>query len=39
MEFLIDVPNKTDFGDIDILYLANYKIDIGQLVKQIFNPI
>lgn len=42
MEFLIDVPNKTDFGDIDVLYLdnrSNAKIDIYQLVKQTFNPV
>ena len=39
MEFLIEVPNKTDFGDIDVLYLANSQINICQLVKQIFNPV
>ena len=39
LEFLIDVPNKTDFGDIDVLYLVNYQIDICQLVKQLYNPI
>lgn len=39
MEFLIDMPNKTDFGDIDILYLANSQIDIIQLIKQTYNPI
>lgn len=39
VEFLIEVPNKMDFGDIDVLYLANSQIDICQLIEQIYNPV
>lgn len=38
-EFLIDVPNKIDFGDIDILYQATNGIDIVNIIKETFNPV
>lgn len=38
-EFLIDVPGKTDFGDIDILYQVVKEFNIVELIKEIFNPI
>ena len=42
LEFLIDVPNKIDFGDIDILYKYKSKnsfSNIIDIIKQTFNPI
>ena len=36
IEFLYDVPNKSDFGDIDIL--VNYGLDLTKLVKELFSP-
>lgn len=40
LEFLIDVPNKIDFGDIDILYKSkNNFFNIIDIIKQSFNPI
>jgi len=42
LEFLIDVPNKIDFGDIDIIYkykLTNSFLNIIDIIKQTFNPI
>ena len=43
-EFIIEVPGKSDFGDIDILY--NFEpdkqleiVNIIELIKNIFNPI
>jgi len=38
MEFIIDVPNKMDFGDIDILYLIDNEININNLIKEIYEP-
>lgn len=41
LEFLIDVPNKIDFGDIDILYkykLTNSFPNVIDIIKQTFNP-
>lgn len=38
IEFIIDVPNKIDFGDIDVLYLKNNQINIRNLIKEIYNP-
>jgi hypothetical protein len=42
LEFLIDVPNKIDFGDIDVLYKyksTNSFPNIIDIIKQTFNPI
>jgi len=36
IEFLYDVPNKSDFGDIDIL--VNYGLDLKKLVTELFSP-
>jgi len=38
IEFIIEVPNKTDFGDVDVIYLKNNQIKICDLVKEIYNP-
>jgi hypothetical protein len=39
LEFLIDVPNKIDFGDIDILCQATNNIDIVNIIKETFNTV
>ena len=41
IKFVIDVPNKQDFGDIDVLYSLESSdlIDIISLIKKLFNPI
>lgn len=39
LEFLIDVPNKTNFGDIDILYQNINEVNIKQILREIYNPI
>jgi len=39
LEFLIDVPNKIDFGDIDILYQPTDGVDIVNIIKETFNPV
>ncbi len=36
--FLNELPEKEDFGDLDILYIPNEKIVINDLVVQLFNP-
>lgn len=39
LEFLIDVPEKKDFGDIDILYQATNDVNIIDIIKETFNPV
>lgn len=38
LNFLREVPNKIDFGDLDIIYKANEKIDLRKLIIDIYNP-
>ncbi len=40
-EYIIEMPNKIDFGDVDILYLNNdlSKNGIIQLVNELFNSV
>lgn len=38
-EFLIDVPDKQDFGDIDILYQSTNGVNIINIVEETFNPV
>ncbi len=45
IEFVIDVPNKQDFGDIDVLYTLDNSLsetknlNIINLIKLLFNPV
>ena len=39
IEYCYDVPNKKDFGDLDVLYINKTNINIVDIIKQIFNPI
>ena len=39
LEFLIDVPDKKDFGDIDILYQSTNDTNIIDIIKKTFNPV
>lgn len=43
LEFIIDVPGKNDFGDVDMLYMVkdiNSKdFNIIQLINQIYSPV
>ena len=39
MDFSFEVPNKIDFGDIDILYKSNPKVDLKKVIINQFNPI
>ncbi len=36
--FLYELPQKEDFGDLDILYIPNEQINIYDLVIQLFHP-
>ncbi len=36
--FLYELPEKEDFGDLDILYIPNEQINIHDLVVQLFHP-
>ena len=36
--FPIELPEKMDFGDIDLLYTYDLTLNIKKLVKQLFNP-
>ena len=38
LTFLYELPEKEDFGDLDILYVPNEKIVINDLIMQLFNP-
>jgi hypothetical protein len=35
---ILEVPEKKDFGDLDILYISNEKINIRELIIKLFNP-
>jgi hypothetical protein len=37
-DYLYDVPNKIDFGDLDIIYKANDNINMNNLLIEKFNP-
>lgn len=37
--FLFDVPDKTDFGDLDVLYRPNPTKPIMDIIKEKFNPV
>lgn len=39
LHFFHDVPNKTDFGDLDICYVVNPNINLYELIIQLFNPV
>lgn len=39
LDFPHEIPNKIDFGDIDILYKANNNLDFRKLIIDIYNPI
>lgn len=38
IDFPYDIPEKNDFGDIDVLYKITSPINIIQLINEIFNP-
>ncbi len=38
LEFLFDLPEKDDFGDLDILYLSIHNKNIVDFIIQHFNP-
>lgn len=35
---VIETPNKTDYGDLDVLYLSKPDINILEIINKIFNP-
>lgn len=37
--FLLEVPGKTDFGDLDVLYRPNPTKPIVDIIKEKFNPV
>lgn len=39
IEYLNENPEKTDFGDLDILYKPDSNINIREYIKEKFNPI
>lgn len=40
IEFCYDIPEKTDFGDLDVLYQYKHQnTNIIDIIKQIFNPV
>jgi hypothetical protein len=39
IEYCYDLPNKTDFGDLDVLYQNKTNNNIIDIIKQLFNPI
>ena len=38
LDSIREVPNKIDFGDLDIIYKANENIDLRKLIIDIYNP-
>ena len=38
VDFIYDVPGKNDFGDIDVLYISDDKINIKNLITELYNP-
>jgi hypothetical protein len=38
VDFIYDVPGKNDFGDIDVLYISDDKINIKDLIIKLYNP-
>jgi hypothetical protein len=38
VDFIYDVPGKNDFGDIDVLYMSNDKVNIKDLLIKLYNP-
>lgn len=38
-ETVIEIPGKQSFGDLDILYVYDSKINIRELITQLFSPI
>ena len=39
IDFFIDIPNKTDFGDLDVIYIyKNTQFDIKKIIIELFNP-
>jgi hypothetical protein len=37
-DIIYEVPEKKDFGDLDVLYISNEKIIMKDLVTKLFNP-
>lgn len=34
-----EAPEKTDFGDLDVLYRMEAEKDVAQIIKEVFNPV
>jgi hypothetical protein len=39
IDFIYDVPGKNDFGDIDVLYISDDKINIKDLLIKLYDPV
>lgn len=39
LDFPYQIPNKIDFGDIDILYETNEKVNFIKLIIDLYNPV
>jgi hypothetical protein len=39
IDFFFDTPNKTDFGDLDVIYINTKHICIYRLLNEIYEPI
>jgi len=39
LDFFFDVPGKTDFGDLDIIYINSSEINIIDLLNEYYNPV
>ncbi len=37
-EIVIEVPNKLDFGDLDVLYINDDNLDIKKIIQETYNP-
>ena len=37
-EIVIEVPNKLDFGDLDVLYINDENLDIKKIIQETYNP-
>jgi hypothetical protein len=38
LDFLYDVPGKTDFGDLDVIYKLPINLELKKLLIQVYNP-
>ncbi len=37
-EIVLEVPNKTNFGDLDVLFVNDENLDIKKIIQDTFNP-